>query len=65
MFLWIRLRLEPIHDRMLSVLSFDDALSFLRGESLPFTPYAGNEIVATPCESPLKRKPDGPQAELF
>lgn len=58
----------PIHDRMLSVLDFDEALEFLHGANLPFTPYAG-PIIATPCESPLKRKPDakesGPQGELF
>lgn len=58
----------PIHDRMLAVLDFDDALEFLHGATLPFTPYAGS-ITATPCESPLKRKPDakesGPQGELF
>lgn len=46
----------PIHDRMLSVLDFDMAEAFLRGETLPFKPYGGT-LVAEPCESPLKRKP--------
>ena len=58
----------PIHDRMLAVLDAEPAFAFLRGETLPFTPYAG-EIVATCCESPLKRKlkppDDNPQSELF
>lgn len=57
-----------IHDRMLAVLNEEVAFAFLRGESLPFTPYAG-EIVATSCESPLKQKAkppkDDPQGELF
>jgi len=56
---------EPIHDRMLAVLEFEEGLAFLRGEVLPFTPYAG-AILATPCASPLKRKaPENPQDELF
>ena len=55
----------PIHDRMLAVVDFDDGLAFLRGETLPFGPYAGI-IEAAPCESPLKRKgPGPPQGELF
>ena len=58
----------PIHDRMLAVLDPAAAFAFLRGETLPFTPYAG-EIVVTRCDSPLKRKSkppeDDPQAELF
>lgn len=58
----------PIHDRMLGVLDFEAGLAFLRGETLPFGPYAG-EIIVTPCESPLKRKPGprdlGAQGELF
>ncbi len=57
----------PIHDRMLAVLEFEDALAFLRGETLPFDPYPGN-LQAAPCDSPLKRKPppeSGPQGELF
>ena len=58
----------PIHDRMLAVLDAEMAFAFLRGETLEFTPYAG-EIVATRCDSPLKRqtKPsnDDPQPELF
>ncbi len=57
--------MEPIHDRMLAVVDFDDGLAFLRGETLPFGPYAGM-IEAAPCESPLKRKgPGPPQGELF
>lgn len=58
----------PIHDRMLAVLDAEMAFAFLRGETLDFSPYAG-EIVASRCDSPLKRtaKPlgDEPQAELF
>jgi putative SOS response-associated peptidase YedK len=58
----------PIHDRMLAVLDNNDAFAFLGGESLPFAPYQG-EMIAIPCDSPLKRKPkpspDDPQAELF
>lgn len=53
----------PIHDRMLAVLDFEAALEFLRGGAPPDGPYAG-EILAAPCDSPLKRKID-PQAELF
>ena len=59
--------MEPIHDRMLAVLDFHDALAFLRGVKLPFAPYTG-EILALPCDSPLKKtKPNkgGPQGELF
>lgn len=56
---------EPIHDRMLAVLEFEEGLAFLRGETLPFTPYVG-AILATPCASPLKRTPPpDPQGELF
>lgn len=55
---------EPIHDRMLAVLDFDDAMAFLRGESIPSQPYQGN-LVAEPCESPLKRKSAGVQGDLF
>ena len=58
----------PIHDLMLAVLDAEPAIAFLRGEMLPFTPYAG-EIVINRCDSPLKRKSkppgDDPQAELF
>lgn len=59
--------MEPIHDRMLAVLEFDEALAFLHGETLPFMPYSG-EILAVPCDSPLKKiRPDrvDPQSELF
>ena len=59
---------SPIHDRMLAVLDFADALRFLRGEDLPFGPYDG-PITANPCECPLKRKspPGGgnPQGDLL
>jgi putative SOS response-associated peptidase YedK len=56
-----------IHDRMLAVLDFDQALEFLHHGFTPGTPYAG-EILATPCASPLKQaKPQGKnqQGELF
>jgi putative SOS response-associated peptidase YedK len=46
----------PIHDRMLAILEFTDALGFLQGGNLPFEPYEG-PIIANPCESPLRRKP--------
>jgi putative SOS response-associated peptidase YedK len=58
---------EPIHDRMLAVVDFDDGERFLRGGELPFQPYAG-PLMASPCESPLKRsKPprDSAQGDLF
>ena len=56
---------EPIHDRMLAVLELEEGLAFLRGETLPFTHYAG-AIIATPCASPLKRNPPADlQGELF
>jgi putative SOS response-associated peptidase YedK len=58
----------PIHDRMLAVLTFEDALAFLDGTSPPFAPYSGR-ILAAPSESPLRRKPPTPgtgtQGELF
>jgi putative SOS response-associated peptidase YedK len=60
--------MSPIHDRMLGVLDFEDAMNFLHGDSLPFTPYPG-ELIAETCDSPLKGKSrnseEGPQGELF
>ena len=53
----------PIHDRMLTVLDAEMAFALLRGETLEFTPYAG-EIVATCCDSPLKRQTKPPNDEL-
>ena len=57
-----------IHDRMLAILELDQAFAFLYGEFLPDSPYGG-ELVAGPCESPLKTKSgansDGDQGELF
>jgi putative SOS response-associated peptidase YedK len=58
---------EPIHDRMLAILDFQDGLSFLRGAELPFQPYAG-PLVASACPSPLRRSTPqggGQQWELF
>ncbi len=58
---------EPIHDRMLAILEFNEALAFLHGDTLPLAPYTG-EILAVPCDSPLKKpRPDKgePQGELF
>jgi putative SOS response-associated peptidase YedK len=56
--------MEPIHDRMLAVLDFEVATAFLRGETLPFAPYAGN-LIAEPCESPLKQTSPAAQGVLF
>lgn len=58
---------EPIHDRMLAVIDLEVGKRFLQGETLPFLPYAG-QLIAEPCESPLKRKPSadgGGQSDLF
>ncbi len=43
----------PVHDRMLAVLDFEDAMDFLEGDKMPSTPYEG-DLVRTECESPLK-----------
>ncbi len=46
---------KPIHDRMLAVLDYEDALAYLHGGAPPDNdkPYEG-PLVADPCESPLK-----------
>ena len=58
-------RFAAIHDRMLAVLDFETGMAFLRGGIPAFEPDAG-VVTATPCASPLKRKPpEDPQGELF
>lgn len=49
-------RAEVIHDRQLAVLEWEEALSFLAGDKMPWTPYEG-PLHIQEVPSPLRRKP--------
>jgi putative SOS response-associated peptidase YedK len=57
-------RVEPIHDRLLAIVEWEQGLQFLSGGDFAFTPYAG-DLAIEPCESPLKRKASGDQGGLL
>lgn len=44
---------HPIHDRELAILDWDNALRFLAGETISWTPYSG-PLIAAECPSPLR-----------
>jgi putative SOS response-associated peptidase YedK len=54
----------PIHDRLLAIVSYEDGMRYLNGDMIPSLPYEG-KLLAEPCESPLKKRANDGQGELF
>lgn len=54
----------PIHDRLLAIVSYEDGMRYLKGDMIPSLPYEG-KLLAEPCESPLKKRANDGQGELF